>query len=337
MKNKIVYIALTAVMLCTSAKIFAQDQSLLKTLFKALPNDALPYTVSATLDYLKKPSKDMPEGVLEVYVKKVQNGTMKVSGIREALINICDETNRSLKLDSDTVGYWEMNYWNLQNGNQLVMVNNFNIASFYLYSKGKMTPTEKFGIKEMHKHIKTSIAWDENEQWVSFYSPRNGTSLTVVINGQDCMIFQWKNEKFIPLKDYQKKQDGYRDAANGLLQAIKMGDPDACLQYILPSYIQEQCMQMLDGNKEQFICELISAEEENGYITPASLKDIKNITLIYDPENGFAEYRYYIELKDGRTYHYYLSFDNVEIYKTLKNGNVELMQRIPYITGQAFG
>lgn len=301
MKRKIILIMLILAVLAAegASGVFAESAGTLKKFLTCLPDKAFP----ATLNRIKG-----SEGL-------------------EPLIEICDEENRYLSLKAvEDVGYWEMCYWNVKGGKeQLILVNSeLLFPSFYLYSNGKISKTEKFGIRDIWKNI-GSASGAGFDRYMQFFAPHCGTSITVILDGQDCMIFNWQKEKFVRLTDYPKKKNDHHILARGFADALKTRDADICLQYILPEYVAEQCMEALQGRTEQFICELISGETDGTgeYITPSSLKDIKNATYRYDSDNGFANHSILIELKDGRSYRYYMSFENIDLDT----------QTIPYITG----
>ncbi len=300
MKRKIVSIIMTlAIITAGTCDVFAENAETLINLLKRLPDTAF----SSTLNEIKNSEGFAP------------------------LIEIRDEENRYLKFKAvGDVDYWEMCYWNLKGGkDKLILVNSELFPAFYLYSNGKVSKTENFGIRDIWKKIGAS-SWEGFDQYMQFFPPRSGTAVTVILNNQDCMIFKWQNEKFVCLTDYPKKKNNHKTLARGFTAALNTYDVDTCMQYILPQYISEQCMGVLQRETEQFVCELIGGEAEGSgkYITPLSLQDIKKATYQYDPSNGFANHIIFIELKDGRSYNYYMSFDNVE----LDDG-----QTIPYLVG----
>ena len=299
MKRNIVSIIITLVVLTVgTSAVYAENAGTLKKLLMSLPDKAFP----ASLNEIKN-----SDGI-------------------DSLIEICDEENRYLSFKAvGDVDYWEMCYWNLKGGKEkLILVNSELFPSFYLYSNGKALKTEKFGIRDIWKKIGGS-SWENFDQYMQFFPPRSGTAITVILNNQDCMIFKWQNETFVCLTDYPKKKNNHHVLARGFADALNTRDADICLQYILPQYVAAQCMDMLQGRTEQFICELIGGgiEDTGEYITPSSLKDIKKATYKYDPDNGLANHIIFIQLQDGRSYHYYMSFESVEAD----------MRTIPYITG----
>ncbi|MEL3908102.1 MAG: hypothetical protein P1P64_03710 [Treponemataceae bacterium] len=134
-----------------------------------------------------------------------------------------------------------------------------------------------------------------------------------------------------------KKAPAFKEVAKGFAEALKAKDLDACMQYILPSYIQEQCMVLFAGDSEQFICDLLTGEDDSNYARPKNLVDIKNVCY-ENIDSGFAEHILHIELKDGRSYIYGISFDSVEIYEFTKDGpGKNMILRTQYITGKAVG
>jgi hypothetical protein len=93
-------------------------------------------------------------------------------------------------------------------------------------------------------------------------------------------------------------------------------------------------MGLFEGNKEQFLCELIAGEDETGHEKPAKLNDIKKATYRYTPDDGFANHTVLIELKNGRSYTFYPSLETVEIFELLTGGESgELLRTTPYIVG----
>ena len=69
----------------------------------------------------------------------------------DPLIEVYDEENRYLSFKAvGDVDYWEMCYWNLKGGKEkLILVNSDLFSAFYLYSNGKVSKTENFGIREV--------------------------------------------------------------------------------------------------------------------------------------------------------------------------------------------
>ncbi len=308
MKRKFLSIAVSiAVLFAGTVMLNAQSNADLMTLFRALPEEALPFGFGD-----EAPAKNW-----------------------EAYIDVCDEKNRYLNFRKD-VAEWEMCYWNVKDGKNLILICTGFDTFFYEYNKGKVSKTEKYGIKEMKKQIQKSIALNAVDNWVQFYPPREGTSISVIINACDYMAFQWKNEKFMLLKKYPKKNSTMDDLVQGFAKALKARDIDACMQYILPSYISEQCMGMLEGRREQFLCELLGGETDGSYCCPSSFNDIKNISYQYDNDIEGMPYHFCIELKNGRSYIYYPNFETVEIH-TYINATTDEVQYIPYITGEGIG
>jgi len=299
MKRKIILIMALTILTVGTSGIFAEKAGTLKDLLMRLPDAAF----LSTLNEIKR--SDGFDPLIEVY----------------------DEENRYLSFKAvGDVDYWEMCYWNLKGGKEkLILVNSDLFPAFYLYSNGKVSKTENFGIRDIWKKIGGS-SWEILGQYMYFFPPRSGTSITVILENQDCRIFKWQNEKFVCLTDYPKKKNDYHSLARGFTAALNTHDVDACMQYILPQYIKEQCMNILQGETEQFVCELIGGEAEDSgeYITPLSLQDIKKATYKYDPDSGFANHIIFIQLKDGRSYNYYMNFESVELDDT---------EAIPYIVG----
>lgn len=297
---------LVMTMLVTTSNAKAQQVNV-KTLFYMLPVDA----------FLGLSLNDQSE--LEKYIK------------------VCDYRNGYLSLKSEERGKWEMCYWNLKDGSKLVATSNngsFPFYSFYLYNNGKLTATTKFGIEEIHSAIDKSIAMNCCDNWINVYVPRQGTSVFLTVNGLESQIYKWQNERFVRLNEYPTQNSTHQQLLKGFVAALNRADVDRCLQYILPSYVSEQCMGVFEGNKEQFLCELISGEDEKGYLKPTKLSDIKKATYRYTPDDGFANHTVFIELKNGSSYSYYPSLETVEIYELLPGGEAgELLRAAPYIVG----
>ena len=227
-----------------------------------------------------------------------------------------------------------MCYWNLKNGDKLIATSRFGAYSFYLYGNGKIAPTTRFGVDEMNCAVEESIAMNCCDNWVNFHVPLRGTSVYLTINGLEAQVYKWQNETFVRLDEYPTRNSTHRQLLNGFVGALNATDADRCLQYILPTYVSEQCMGLFEGNKEQFLCELIAGEDETGYVKPAKLNDIKKATYRYTPDDGFANHTVLIELKNGRSYTFYPSLETVEIFELLPGGeNGELLRATPYIIG----
>ncbi|AIN93008.1 hypothetical protein [Treponema putidum] len=273
--------------------LFAEDTVTIKTLFKLLPEKVLkPVFDNFNLDTAR----------------------------RDSYIEVCDDENRYLSLKSE-YGF-EMCYWDVKGGKKLILVSYGGAGPevFYLYNKGKFSETNDFGIKAIKEQVKKSPALEGMNDLIRFYPLRDNTSLAVMINQLDCMIFKWKNEKFVRINDYVLKEtddesDIYNILLSGFVKALNAHDAAFCLQYIKPDYIAFQCMDMLQGRTEQFICELIAGQNEDSeYIEPHSLKDIKKASYSLNDEFGFI---ITIELIDGRTYTYFPmieGFEEAEIY-----------------------
>ena len=286
-KKKIISIILLfAVLAAGASAVFAEDAVTIKKLFNLLPEKALNPTF-----------KDF-----KLDIKR-----------RDSYIEICDEENRYLSLKSE-YGF-EMCYWDVKGGKKLILVSYGGTYPelFYLYSKGKISETNDFGIKALKERIKKSPVLGAMDNWICLYPPRQGTSLVVIINQLDCLIFKWKNEKFVCLDSYMAEVVNggaytYSTLQEGFVKALNDHDMDACLQYIKPDYIAAQCMDMLDGRVEQFICELIAGQNDKSeYIEPDSLKNIKkaSYSLDFDASNANSDFIIIIELTDGRTYTYF--------------------------------
>lgn len=293
-KKKIISIILIFAVLATGASaVFAEDAVTIKMLFKLLPEKVLkPVFDNFNLDTAR----------------------------RDSYIEVCDEENRYLSLKSE-YGF-EMCYWDVKGGKKLILVSYGGAGPevFYLYNKGKFSETNDFGIKTIKEQVKKSPALEGMNDLIRFYPLRDNTSLAVMINQLDCMIFKWKNEKFVRINDYVLKEtDDESDVCNillnGFVKALNAHDEASCLQYIKPDYIASQCMDMHQGWTEQFICELIAGQNEDSeYIEPHSLMDIKKASYSLNSELGFM---ITIELIDGRTYTYFPmieGFEEAEIY-----------------------
>ncbi|MGI6291393.1 MAG: hypothetical protein ACOXZH_03055 [Bacteroidales bacterium] len=299
--NKIV---IMLALFVTTSNAIAQQQVNVKTLFALLPSDAFRFLPS-----------DKPAD-LEKYIK------------------VCDLKNGYLQLEFEDESSWEMCYWNLKDGNKLIAITRVGAYSFYLYSNGKIAPTTKHGIEEMQKFIEESIAINCCDNWINCHIPRHGTSVFLNINGLEMQIYQWQNERFVRLNEYPTANTTHRQLAEGFAAALSTADVDRCLQYILPSYVSEQCMGVFEGNKELFICDLIAGEDEKGYIKPTKPTDIKKATYRYTPDDGFANHTIFIELKNGRSYTIYLSLETLEIFEILPGGETgKLLRTTPYIIG----
>ena len=253
----------------------------------------------------------------------------------EEYVTVCDNENRYLRLEFEDQVTWEMCYWDLKDGNKLIAVSYVGGFSYYLYSNGEIKFTTDFGVEEMHRSVGNSIATNPYDNWIDFYVPRHGTSVYISANRQDFLIYKWENEQFVQLNDYPTRNSTHQGLVEGFAAALISNDADRCLQYVEPSYdVAYQCMDFFDGNIEEFICDLIAGENEQGPIKPAKLSDIKTATYRYTPDDGFANHIILIELNDGRSYTYYPSLETIEIFEMRENGeNGELITRIPYITG----
>ena len=292
-KNIILFMISLALFAGFNSLLFAEDAVTIKMLFKLLPEKVLkPIFDNFNLD----------------------------TAHRDSYIEVCDEENRYLSLKSE-YGF-EMCYWNLKGGKKLILVSYGGAGPevFYLYNKGKFSETNDFGIKTIKEQVKKSPALEGMNDLICFYPLRDNTSLAVMINQLDCMIFKWKNEKFVRINDYVLKEtDDESDVCNillnGFVKALNAHDEASCLQYIKPDYIASQCMDMHQGWTEQFICELIAGQNEDSeYIEPHSLMDIKKASYSLNSELGFM---ITIELIDGRTYTYFPmieGFEEAEIY-----------------------
>jgi len=252
----------------------------------------------------------------------------------EQYITVCDDENRYLRLEFEDQSYWEMCYWELKDGNKLIAVSNYITYTFFLYSNGKLTLTTEFGIEEINSNMYDSFAMNPYDNWARVHLPRHGTSIYLSINGLASQIYKWQNEQFVRIDQYPRINSTHQELVQGFADALAGTDADKCLQYILPSYVSEQCLGFFEGNNEEFICDLIAGENEQGPIKPAKLSDIKTATYRYTPDDGFANHIILIELNDGRSYTYYPSLETIEIFEMRENGeNGELITRIPYITG----
>lgn len=252
----------------------------------------------------------------------------------EQYITVYDDENRYLRLEFEDQSYWEMCYWNLEDGNKLIAVSSYIIHSFFLYSNGELTLTTGFGIEEINSNIYNSFVVNPYDNWFRLHVPRYGTSIYLSINGLASQIYKWQNEQFVRIDIYPTPNSTHHDLVEGFAAALITADADYCLQYILPCHVSEQCMQAFEGNVEDFICDLISSEDEQGFIKPGKLGDIKNATYRYTPDDGFANHTIFIELNDGRSYTYYLSLESVEMLEMFDNGEYgEVITGIPYITG----
>ena len=64
------------------------------------------------------------------------------------------------------------------------------------------------------------------------------------------------------------------------------------------------------------------------------LSDIKKATYRYTPNDGFANHTIFIELKNGRSYTFFVSLETVDVFEILPGGETDkLLKRIPYIVG----
>jgi hypothetical protein len=252
----------------------------------------------------------------------------------EEYMTVCDNENRYLRLEFEDQVTWEMCYWDLKDGNKLIAVGYVGGFSYFLYSNGEIKSTSDFGVEEMHRSIENSIATNPYYNWIDFYVPRHGTTAYISVNRQDFLIYKWENEQFVQIRDYPTQNNTHQGLVEGFASALISADADRCLQYVDPSYAAYQCMEFFERNIEDFICDLIAGENEQGPIKPAKLGDIKTATYRYTPDDGFANHIILIKLNDGRSYTYYPSLVTIEIFEMRENGeNGELITRIPYITG----
>lgn len=76
----------------------------------------------------------------------------------EQLITVCDTKNGFLRLESKYGIRWEMCHWTLKNGDKLIGIRRPLSYSFYLYSNGKVTPTNDFGIDVIATGVNSSYA-----------------------------------------------------------------------------------------------------------------------------------------------------------------------------------
>ncbi len=282
----------------------AQQRVNVKTLFDLLPSDA----------FFLMPSDDPAE--LEKHIK------------------VCDYRYGYLQLEFEDQSYWEMCYWNLNNGDKLIAVSSYITHSFFLYSDGEVTFTTEFGIDEILNNMYSSFAMNPYDNWFRLHVPRHGTSIYLSINEIESQIYKWQNEMFVRIDKYPTQNCTHQQLVEGFANALGTADADYCLQYLLPAYVSEQCMNVFEGNKEQFICDLIAGEDGQSFIKPQKLSDIKSATYRYTPDDGFANHIILIELNDGSSYTYYPSLESVEVLEMFKNGEYgEFITRIPYITG----
>lgn len=303
MRNTVRIIMLVLIVMATS-NVNAQQEVNVKTLFHLLPADAFRFLSS-------NKSADL-----------------------EKHIKVCDFKNRYLSLEIENQCIWEMCHWDLKNGDKLIATTQFSAYSFYLYSNGEIVPTAKFGIEELDNAVENSIAINCCDNWIQVHVPRYGTSVFLTINGLEAHIYKWQDERFVCLNEYPTQNSTHQQLVKGFVAALNATDADRCLQYILPSYVSEQCMQFFEGNKEQFLCDLISGEDEKGYTKPTKLSDIKKATYRYTPDDGFANHTVFIELKNGRSYTYYPSLETIEIFEILHEGETgKLLRTTPYIVG----
>jgi hypothetical protein len=250
----------------------------------------------------------------------------------EEYMAVCDTENRYLRLEFEDQVTWEMCYWDLKDGNKLIAIGYVGGFSYYLYSNGEITSTTDFGVEEIRRSVENSIAMNPYDNWIDFYVPRHGTSVYISVNRQDFMIYKWENEQFVQIRDYPTQNNTHQGLVEGFASALISADADRCFQYVEPSYAAYQCMDFFEGNIEEFICDLIAGENEQGPIKPAKLSDIKTVTYRYTPDDGFANHIILIELNDGRSYTYYPSLVTIDIFEMRENGeNGELKTRIPYI------
>lgn len=300
-------ITFTLLVLLMSGKTFstkAQQNLNVKTLFRLLPADAFSLLSTDDIDEL------------EQYIK------------------VCDIKRGYLSLESEHGIRWEMCYWNLKNGDKLIGVRRPLSYAFYLYSSGKIAPTIDFGIDELNINVSESYAHNCCDNMVDFYVPRYGTTIYLTVNGLDAHIYKWQNEKFVRLSEYPSQNSTHQQMVKGFVAALNTADADRCLQYIKPNYVSEQCMGLFEGNKEQFLCDLISGEDEKGFIKPTKLNEIKKATYRNTSDEGFANHAIFIELKNGRSYTYFPRLEMVETYEVLPGGESgKLLRAIPYIIG----
>ena len=251
----------------------------------------------------------------------------------EKYITVCDIKNGFLRLELENEVRWEMCYWTMKNGDKLIGVSRSLSYDFYLYSNGKITNVrESEAVIEVGNGIGMSYANNCCDNTMEFYPPRYGTSIYLVFNGIDAQIYKWRNQRFVRLKEYPTETSTHQELFTGFAIALSAADADRCLQYIYPSYVVEQCMGVFEGKKEAFLCDLIGGQDEQGFVKPSKLNDIKSATyrLLGD------KHTILIELKNGRSYTYYPSLDTIDIYEMLgpdETGDLE--RSIPYITSAA--
>lgn len=127
MKRKIILIMALTILTIGTSGVFAEKAGMLKDLLMRLPDAAF----LSTLNEIKR--RDGFDPLIEVY----------------------DEENRYLSFKAvGDVDYWEMCYWNLKGGKEkLILVNSDLFSAFYLYSNGKVSKTENFGIRDIWKKI----------------------------------------------------------------------------------------------------------------------------------------------------------------------------------------
>lgn len=307
-KTLITFTLLIAVMLGAAPNTAAQQKVDVKMLFRLLPDDAF-----------------------EFQSHRWKNDRVEL----DSYIKVCDYKNGFLRLEFDSANYWEMCYWNLKNGNKLIAVRSHPIlsASFYLYADGKIEPTSKFGTDEIYEDINNSIADNCCDNTTELLIPRYGTSIYAAHNTLDAFIYKWQNEHFVRLTEYPTQNSTHEQLFKGFATALTAADVDRCLQYIAPNYVLWQ-LRTFEGDKEQFLCDLISGEDEKGYLKPAKLNDIKKATYRYSPDDGYAHHAIFIELKNGRSYTIQPDFTTVEIYESIDSGeDGDLLRSTPYITG----
>lgn len=247
----------------------------------------------------------------------------------ERYIKVNDPRNGFLSLALNDGDTWEMTYWNLKNGDKLVAVSVGWAYTFFHYHDGQMTLTNQFGLAQIDEDAQSSEAWNNFDNVLHFSLPRRGTSLYVNLNGMDPLVYQWRAERFVRVKAYPLENPTEKSLIQGFIRAVMAKDIDRSIQYLLPSYVSAQGMQMYQGNLERLVCEILSGHDAQGnFITPNKFAEFKTISY------QAAAKTLQIELNSGQSYQVSPTFQLIEIHEPREMPDDppgKLLKTIPFL------
>jgi len=292
---------LSTLLMVAAGTVAAQSKVDVKTLFQQLPEMAFQFL----------PSDNPAE--LERYIK------------------VNDPRNGFLSLEIPDGDTWEMAHWNLKNGDKLVAVSVAWAYVFFHYHDGQMTLTNQFGLEQINEDIESSEVWNSFDNTLQFILPRRGTSLYLNLNGMFPLVYQWRAERFIRVQAYPLENPTEEALIQGFITALKAKDIDRSIQYLLPSYVSAQGMEMYHGDLERLVCELLSGQDAQGnFITPNKFTEFK--TINYLPETKTFQ----VELNSGQSYQVSPSIQQIEIRESRETPDDppgKLLKVIPFLVG----